>query len=161
MDLTNRPKQNCHMLLLLLLLARPPAEEGNGKKEQKLPSRNLTAARLLRPRGWHARHGTRWAAVAVLAVSLSLPLLVPFGAAQQEIGRRFGFTRARARHREWRFGNVLTGWIRRVTRRQVRLLRNAVHDGARRNARPIQEANGRGVSFYYTSPGHGRGAPGD
>jgi len=41
------------------------------------------------------------AAVAVLAVSLSLPLLVTFGAAQ-EIGRRFGFTRARPRHREWR-----------------------------------------------------------
>ncbi|PUZ59978.1 hypothetical protein GQ55_4G086500 [Panicum hallii var. hallii] len=56
---------------------------------------------------------------------------------------------------------VVARQIRRVTRRQVRLLRNSVHDGARRNARPIQEANGRGVSFYYTSPGHGRGAPGD
>ncbi|OEL22264.1 Alpha carbonic anhydrase 7 [Dichanthelium oligosanthes] len=51
--------------------------------------------------------------------------------------------------------------IRRVTRRQVRLLRNAVHDGARRNARPLQEANGRGVAFYYTSPAHGRGSNGN
>jgi len=87
---------------------------------------------------------------------------------------------------------------RRVTRRQVRLLRNAVNDvstvvrpprspvgravpppplhciielpkdcvafavqGTRSNARPLQEANGRGVTFYYTSPAHGRGANGD
>ncbi|KAK3134079.1 hypothetical protein QOZ80_6AG0544780 [Eleusine coracana subsp. coracana] len=48
--------------------------------------------------------------------------------------------------------------VRSVTRRQVRLLRNAVHDGARRNARPLQEANGRNVSFYYTSPAQNRGA---
>ncbi|CAN6220825.1 unnamed protein product [Urochloa humidicola] len=51
--------------------------------------------------------------------------------------------------------------VRRVTRRQVRLLRNAVNDGARRNARPLQEANGRVVSFYYTTPAHGRGSTGD
>ena len=44
---------------------------------------------------------SRVAAAAAVAVSLSLPLLVTFGAAQ-EIGRRFGFTRARPRHREWR-----------------------------------------------------------
>ncbi|KAG2612767.1 alpha carbonic anhydrase 7-like isoform X1 [Panicum virgatum] len=56
---------------------------------------------------------------------------------------------------------VVARQIRHVTRRQVRLLRHAVHDGARRNARPIQESNGRGVSFYYTSPGHARGGPGD
>ncbi|CAL5048642.1 unnamed protein product [Urochloa decumbens] len=51
--------------------------------------------------------------------------------------------------------------VRRVTRRQVRLLRDAVDDGARRNARPLQEANGRVVSFYYTTPAHGRGSTGD
>ncbi|TVU08145.1 hypothetical protein EJB05_41534 [Eragrostis curvula] len=50
--------------------------------------------------------------------------------------------------------------VRRVRRRQVRLLRNAVHDGARRNARPLQEANGRGIGFYYTSPAHGMVATG-
>uniref|UniRef100_A0A0E0ABS1 Uncharacterized protein n=1 Tax=Oryza glumipatula TaxID=40148 RepID=A0A0E0ABS1_9ORYZ len=31
-------------------------------------------------------------------------------------------------------------------------LREVVHDGARRNARPLQEANGRGVSVYYCWP---------
>ncbi|GJN38806.1 hypothetical protein PR202_gb27881 [Eleusine coracana subsp. coracana] len=73
--------------------------------------------------------------------------------------------------------------VRRVRRRQVRMLRNAVHDvisngpfffalvlsyvlfklinralvqGARRNARPLQEANGRAVGFYYASPEHGQ-----
>ncbi|TVU08144.1 hypothetical protein EJB05_41533 [Eragrostis curvula] len=47
--------------------------------------------------------------------------------------------------------------VRHVTRRQVTLLRNAVHDGARRNARPLQEANGRGIGFYYTTRTHDRG----
>ncbi|KAF8687731.1 hypothetical protein HU200_042661 [Digitaria exilis] len=51
--------------------------------------------------------------------------------------------------------------VRRVTRRQVRLLRNAVDDGARRNARPLQEANGRSIAFYYASPAHGRGSTGN
>jgi len=32
---------------------------------------------------------------------------------------------------------------------------------SRSNARPLQAANGRGVTFYYTSPAHGRGANGD
>ncbi|KAG8094770.1 hypothetical protein GUJ93_ZPchr0012g19338 [Zizania palustris] len=39
--------------------------------------------------------------------------------------------------------------VRRVTRQQVELLREAVHDGARMNARPLQEANGRPVGSYY------------
>ncbi|XP_066375101.1 alpha carbonic anhydrase 7-like [Miscanthus floridulus] len=56
---------------------------------------------------------------------------------------------------------VVAHQTRRVTRRQVRLLRNAVNDGTRSNARPLQEANGRGVTFYYTSLPHGRGANGD
>ncbi|KAJ1259873.1 hypothetical protein BS78_10G189200 [Paspalum vaginatum] len=56
---------------------------------------------------------------------------------------------------------VVAHQVRRVTRRQVRLLRNAVHDGARRNARPLQEANGRAVAFYYTTPAHGRGDSGN
>uniref|UniRef100_A0A0E0LDF7 Carbonic anhydrase n=1 Tax=Oryza punctata TaxID=4537 RepID=A0A0E0LDF7_ORYPU len=72
----------------------------------------------------------------------------------------------------------ITWTVRRVSRRQVELLREAVHDvskssecsatilvdfvmcelvwsgctalqGARRNARPLQEANGRGVAVYY------------
>nr|ACN85304.1 unknown [Oryza ridleyi] len=42
--------------------------------------------------------------------------------------------------------------VRRVSRQQVKLLRGAVHDGARRNARPLQEANGRGVGVYYCWP---------
>nr|ACN85275.1 unknown [Oryza alta] len=42
--------------------------------------------------------------------------------------------------------------VRRVSRQQVELLREAVHDGARRNARPLQEANGRGVGVYYCWP---------
>ncbi|RCV22418.1 hypothetical protein SETIT_4G219300v2 [Setaria italica] len=56
---------------------------------------------------------------------------------------------------------VVAHQVRRVTRRQIRLLRNAVNDGARRNARPLQEANGRSVAFYYASPAHGRRATGD
>nr|ACN85320.1 unknown [Oryza brachyantha] len=40
--------------------------------------------------------------------------------------------------------------VRRVSRRQVELLREAVHDDARRNARPLQEANGRAVGVYYS-----------
>ncbi|WVZ79423.1 hypothetical protein U9M48_027003 [Paspalum notatum var. saurae] len=56
---------------------------------------------------------------------------------------------------------VVAHRVRRVTRRQVRLLRNVVHDGARRNARPLQEANGRPVAFYYTTPEHGRGGSGN
>nr|ACN85335.1 unknown [Oryza meyeriana var. granulata] len=42
--------------------------------------------------------------------------------------------------------------VRRVSRQQVELLREAVHDGARSNARPLQEANGRGVGVYYCWP---------
>uniref|UniRef100_A0A0D9WS19 Carbonic anhydrase n=1 Tax=Leersia perrieri TaxID=77586 RepID=A0A0D9WS19_9ORYZ len=42
--------------------------------------------------------------------------------------------------------------VRRVSREQVELLREAVHDGARRNARPLQEANGRAVGVYYCWP---------
>nr|ACN85239.1 unknown [Oryza minuta] len=42
--------------------------------------------------------------------------------------------------------------VRRVSRQQVELLREAVHDGARRNARPMQAANGRGVGVYYCWP---------
>jgi hypothetical protein len=49
------------------------------------------------------------AAVAVLVVSLSLPLLAPFGAtppaggaAAQELGRRFRFTHARTQHQHHR-----------------------------------------------------------
>ncbi|XP_047053943.1 alpha carbonic anhydrase 7-like [Lolium rigidum] len=39
--------------------------------------------------------------------------------------------------------------VRHVSRHQVELLREAVHDHARRNARPLQEANGRSVALYY------------
>lgn len=35
------------------------------------------------------------------------------------------------------------------------------HQGTRSNRRPLQEANGRAITFYYTSPAHGRGANGD
>ncbi|KAL6603840.1 hypothetical protein ACP70R_044201 [Stipagrostis hirtigluma subsp. patula] len=47
--------------------------------------------------------------------------------------------------------------VRRVRRRQVNLLRHAVHDGARGNARPLQPANGRALSLYYSSPALGDG----
>nr|ACN85249.1 unknown [Oryza officinalis] len=70
---------------------------------------------------------------------------------QQEEGERGGDRRRR--------GSELAGegqrrvlQVRRVSRQQVELLREAVHDGARRNARPMQAANGRGVGVYYCWP---------
>ncbi|KAI4971358.1 alpha carbonic anhydrase 7-like [Hordeum vulgare subsp. vulgare] len=48
--------------------------------------------------------------------------------------------------------------VRHVARHQVELLRDAVHDHARMNARPLQEANGRGVALYYSWPRSGDGS---
>ncbi|KAL6874173.1 hypothetical protein ACP4OV_014255 [Aristida adscensionis] len=45
--------------------------------------------------------------------------------------------------------------VRRVRRHQVNLLRHAIFDGARGSARPLQDANGRGVALYYSSPALG------
>ncbi|KQK17706.1 alpha carbonic anhydrase 7 [Brachypodium distachyon] len=47
--------------------------------------------------------------------------------------------------------------IGHVSRHQVDLLRDAVHDHARKNARPLQDANGRAVALYYNWPLRGRG----
>ncbi|XP_048539909.1 alpha carbonic anhydrase 7-like [Triticum urartu] len=47
--------------------------------------------------------------------------------------------------------------VRHVSRQQVELLKDAVHDHARRNARPLQEANGRGIALYHSWPRSGPG----
>uniref|UniRef100_A0A0A0LAM4 Carbonic anhydrase n=1 Tax=Cucumis sativus TaxID=3659 RepID=A0A0A0LAM4_CUCSA len=41
-----------------------------------------------------------------------------------------------------------------VSRKQVKLLRSAVHDSAEKNARPIQPHNGRHIDLYDPNPTH-------